>query len=920
MYRRDANGHLTGGFEKRLTRLPLRTSLLVLTPLYIRLFFFFITACALLLFNAFLFKQNVPHTHLIGLLEIYLVLQMLDWTRHTIRGLSWIPLLLFFTVILAVVIGRLPKDITVLAGNFVTEMVSPWAFFVVFLTCTLLSWLGVHSLRRDTCYGVAGPLALMQHIREMGKARTQAFSSPVEALLWYEWERHGWKLSIRTVVVCALLYLLYFAFVFSPDKVPAKIPLNTFVCGAPLIALLLVVPFTGWLASGFRFVLKRPQSQLPAMRPVTPLDHTWATWLTSLKSLLLATAIAGCLSMIGAVAFASSDIRLLWATLQEGESNFLEIIMMYIAPLLLTLLAAWVLYFKETTLIPLIPVVLALLYCAIGNIYPDITDNPVSLSVRYYIRHEMKILTFLAVFFLSVFLSYIALARYRRQVSWRWAICLLLLWAMLSQQVLSISTDLHLWPILSMVVVGCVGLIFIPFFAPFLHASTTVPHEAMKQMWRKELRRPWCLFSIATLTICFGIFFFVLSQTATARQKLKDEGYPLSFSELNAFYKAVPEEENAALHYLKAYEKMVQADDELYEALPIIGEAKEPESRENFPEHMRLAIQQHLEENKETLALLREASTYPKSRYPYNYGNHMYNFAYHYAKTRALARLLALEALWWSFLEQPQESIASFERQYHLAHSFDTDPTLIAQLQKITLLKFLNEGIRHMLCYNVLSESTLTTLQQLIALPKDPPRYLSPTLKGELAFIAGYYRLIINELKPKTGLSLFILYRFSGMERFHQTLMTQYARNLIDRSQESVDAIRSFKEEDAYYRNSFSYYLELMQALSLINFDYAARAMTEQNLVQTALAIERFERAQGRLPEQLRELVPEYLKVIPWDYLGDAPLRYRQTPKGYMLYGVERDGVDNGGLECPNEQGERDQVFRMERTAVTVAE
>ena len=919
IYRRDGSEHLTGGFEKRLTQLPLRTSMLVLTLLYIRLFFFCITAGALLLLNAALFKQNVPHTHLIGLLEIYLVLQMVDWTRHTIRGLSWIPLFLFLAVILAVVVGRLPKDLTVLVAVFFPSVVSPWAFFVVFLTCTLVSWLGVHSLRRDTCYGVAGPLALVQHIREMGKVRTQTFSSPAEALLWYEWKRHGWKLPVRMVFVCVLLYLLYFAFVFSPDKVPAQIPLNTFVYGAPLIALLLVAPFTGWLTSGFRFILRRPQSQFPTTRPVTPLDHAWATWLTALKSLFLATAIAGCLSLTGAIAFASSDIHLLWATLQEGESNFLEVIMMYIAPILLTLLAAWGLYFKETTLIPLIPVLLILLYCAIGNIYPDLTDNPVSLSVTCYIKHEMPILTCMAVFFLSAFFSYAALAWYRRQVSWFWLLSLLLLWVLLTQQVLSLSADMHINPILSMVVVGCVGLIFIPFFAPFLQAAATVPHKPMTQMWRKELRSPWLFISIAIVTLCFGLCAFVLSQTASARQKLKEEGYPLSLAELNEFYKAVPEEENAALHYLKAYKKRTVVDDELYEVLPIVGEAEAPDSIEAVPEAMRLAIQQYLEENKETLALLREACAYSKSRYPYNYEYYLYDSINHYYKTYKLSGLLMLETLWESLNNHPKNVLDSLKSHYYLAQSLESDPTLLAQLSRLSAISSFHVSIQQALNNTHLTEPALATLQQLIGASNDPPAYLSRALKGEVAFAVEYYTRYIYELEPNIDHLLIMGYRFSGMERFHQTLMAQHIRNLLECGQESVEALRNFQEDYRYYKNSFVHYLNIIQVFSIFSFDFVARAMTEQNLVQTALAIERFERAEGQLPKKLTELLPNYLKEIPRDYFGDAPVLYQRTEKGYLVYGVERDGVDNEGLESPNEQGERDQVFRVER-AVRVAE
>jgi hypothetical protein len=62
-----------------------------------------------------------------------------------------------------------------------------------------------------------------------------------------------------------------------------------------------------------------------------------------------------------------------------------------------------------------------------------------------------------------------------------------------------------------------------------------------------------------------------------------------------------------------------------------------------------------------------------------------------------------------------------------------------------------------------------------------------------------------------------------------------------------------------------------------------------------ALAAERFRAAQGRWPESLTRLVPEYLTAVPLDPEDGQPLRFRRLPDGIVIYGVGTDGKDDGG-------------------------
>ena len=74
-----------------------------------------------------------------------------------------------------------------------------------------------------------------------------------------------------------------------------------------------------------------------------------------------------------------------------------------------------------------------------------------------------------------------------------------------------------------------------------------------------------------------------------------------------------------------------------------------------------------------------------------------------------------------------------------------------------------------------------------------------------------------------------------------------------------------------------------------------------------ALAVERFQLENGRLPNDLRELVPGFLTSVPGDPFDGAPLRYKPLLKGYVVYSVGPDGHDDDGKESPTRRspGER---------------
>ena len=83
--------------------------------------------------------------------------------------------------------------------------------------------------------------------------------------------------------------------------------------------------------------------------------------------------------------------------------------------------------------------------------------------------------------------------------------------------------------------------------------------------------------------------------------------------------------------------------------------------------------------------------------------------------------------------------------------------------------------------------------------------------------------------------------------------------------------------------------------------------MAQIEVAATALAVQRYRLAHRELPETLDHLVPVYLAAVPADPFDGAPLRYRRTDRGFVVYSVGEDGKGNGSTgRRPAEGGKSD--------------
>jgi hypothetical protein len=93
------------------------------------------------------------------------------------------------------------------------------------------------------------------------------------------------------------------------------------------------------------------------------------------------------------------------------------------------------------------------------------------------------------------------------------------------------------------------------------------------------------------------------------------------------------------------------------------------------------------------------------------------------------------------------------------------------------------------------------------------------------------------------------------------------------------------------------------------------KVLTQLRVLEAALAIERYRLKNQKMPEDLKELVPQFVAVAPKDPYTGNMLRFKKMEIGYMVWSVGPNGNDEAGRsDAPQVEKEIDDiVIRIQR-------
>ncbi len=389
---------------------------------------------------------------------------------------------------------------------------------------------------------------------------------------------------------------------------------------------------------------------------------------------------------------------------------------------------------------------------------------------------------------------------------------------------------------------------------------------------------------------------------------IRQAGYPVSLSDLNTYYPAVPDDWNAALVYQRAFQSELftnkVAEDLTRNVVITRGEP--------LPADIRSELADAYAKYTPAWQLLYSATNLSASRYPLDMNGGYKLLLPHLAKIKQTALLLSLEGLSHASAGESNRAYAAFNGALHAADSLRQEPILISFLVRIASANQVAKRLEESLNLVGFSDAELRRLQEQFAAAADQ-NSVARALAGERAFGLSFFinRQIQRSLaKDETIGKLpsgflgdlgFAAYRASG-------LMAKDEAFYLDRMERSVACAELSAEKriqagpppGLITSNRFLVFSRLLlpalqQALNRAD-EHAAR----MRVAETALAVERFRISHsGALPDKLADLVPAYLQAVPVDPYDSKPLRYKRLPHGFVVYSIGPDRTDDGGAEPP---------------------
>ena len=443
------------------------------------------------------------------------------------------------------------------------------------------------------------------------------------------------------------------------------------------------------------------------------------------------------------------------------------------------------------------------------------------------------------------------------------------------------------------------------------------------------------LWWLAAAAISAAIFLLVVrnGRSGAMEQRLaryRAAGQPTTLVELDAWYPAVPPEENAAPLLLEAFGRWRSvANKNLATASTT---RPYPPRGEPWTTPVIDAARAELWVNAEPLAAIHAALTRPRSRYPGDLavpdgtsaslrGALPAALPSILPHQRAL-RYLGLEARFAAETGDPSRAASALLASLRAARTLEDEPLLIAHMTRITWNGIAMEAAEDVLSRTSLAGTDLVMLQKAFA-EAGSPGHLGRALVGERCMVLDEYRTSADKtgginatpsapagttghMVQKAVIDTVVwFYRASGARRRDLVHCLDQLDLLIETAalppMEIPARQRRFRIElDRLDAPQRALYWFSRSRLPFMENSLASglRSVATLRCAQAAMAVERWRLGHaGLLPPGLEVLVPELLAAVPIDPMDGKPVKFRPLAKGYVVYSIGEDGHDDGGKE-----------------------
>ena len=448
--------------------------------------------------------------------------------------------------------------------------------------------------------------------------------------------------------------------------------------------------------------------------------------------------------------------------------------------------------------------------------------------------------------------------------------------------------------------------------------------------WQRRRRRLLVWF-VGLPLVLLSCRLYLAVKVSHELAAVRAQGYPVTLEELDAWYPAVPEEENAANLYQEALKAWRGLPPERMDLLTI-DEKDRPARSAPLPDEVQAAIDEYVRINTAALDLLHRAALMPRCRFALDFTKGQAVDLRHLYPLRTGAQLLAFAVEVAVEEGDAERAVGALCDILAVGRSLCEEPLYISQYSRMACISIATGALERLLSRMALPEEQLVRLDEALRRAADCPEapiraLVSESCMGMSAFSRPYDP---NEGNP--GVSVIEQLIPGGHSAVPWTLHAMGMGDVdllhwLDLFEEAIAAAKMPTPEGLAAEAALKRKVEEMSSLWARRtrmmawsvgrtVETFARNQARLDCARTAVAIERYRLAQGALPDSLDALAPTFLDAVPEDPFDGQAMRYRFIDDGYVVYSVSINQSDEEGREFKNQSEQRyqgDLIFKVER-------
>ena len=453
-----------------------------------------------------------------------------------------------------------------------------------------------------------------------------------------------------------------------------------------------------------------------------------------------------------------------------------------------------------------------------------------------------------------------------------------------------------------------------------------------EQAGKRRFKKRYALWMILLVGLAAFGFFRVHTHNQLERriEALRTQGYPMSPAELDVWHRErFPDDVDNGWHlYDDAFWEYVEWSDEKSKNLPGYNrEIKYGRGETWEPTHLADA-KAFLADNKSCLELLYEATEMEQTQAFFDWSQGRALLLPEVSEARHCAKLLQLAGETAVREGDVATSVLAIRAIFSLADSMDA-PSLMCHLVRIGMERWGLEMMQDLLSVRALSETQIQILQTMVEHATIVRRY-EQSLIGERAMSLELFQASAGEIEtgmrinendsiPEFWSVVIVMRKLLGL---HDLDTLSYINGMQTSLEAAAlpthEALSRLSEiEKTQHEKLGRMARSLNLGLSRIHLHFA-RSTAELRSAGTALAVEQYRLAKGRLPATLQDLVSTFIASVPVDPFDGQALSYRRLDPGYVVYSVGQDLADNQGEKGKTGKARRgrkewDETFIVER-------